>query len=273
MRNSILMATALALGAAACSSDPASSNTGPTSSTINLDVANVAADGVAQDVDLMAGANGEIGNVSFSSMAALLDPPHGPGNVNGCGFGGGRWTCPKNRANGLDVTRTVQFLDEFDAPMDQYDADLTASIIVDVSIQGDVSRGPWSASTLRERHLEFTGLLGANTERTVNGTGHEEISRARIGAGNSPDRGYDLTCDLTIEDVVVPVPGEDVDPWPLSGTATRVCDVTPLNGTTTTRTVIVTFDGTSTPPATVNGEPFTIDLANREAHEGHDEHD
>ncbi len=261
MRNSILLAGTLALGLAACSSDPTA--TTPTDNTaLNLDVANMAADGVAQDVDLMAGANGELGAVTFGG-AALLDPPHGPGNVGGCGFGGGRWTCPKNRANGLDVTRSVQFLDESDLPMDSYDADLTASIIVDVSIEGDVSRGPWSASTLRERHLEFTGLLGANTERTVNGTGHEEISRARIGAGRSPDRGYDLVCDLTIEDVVAPVPGDGVEPWPLSGTATRICTVTPLNGDPVMRTVIVTFNGTSTPDATVNGEPFTIDLANR----------
>jgi hypothetical protein len=262
MRTSLMIA-ALALGGAACSSNPTSTTPTGATAALNLDVANLAADGTAQDVDLMAGGNGELGSITFGTGAALLDPPHGPGNVGGCGFGGGRWTCPRNRANGLDVTRTVQFLDESDQPMDSYDADLTASMIVDVSIEGDVSRGPWSASTLRERHLEFTGLLGANTEKTVNGTGHEEIARARIGAGNSPNRGYDLVCDLTIEDVVVPVPGDGVDPWPLSGTATRVCDVTPLNGTTVTRTVVVTFNGTSTPDATVNGEPFTIDLANR----------
>ena len=34
---------------------------------------------------------------------------------------------------------------------------------------------------------------------------------------------------------------------------------------TVTRTVIITFNGTATPPATVNGEPFTINLAQRAA--------
>ncbi|MEK6597760.1 MAG: hypothetical protein AABY91_05460 [Gemmatimonadota bacterium] len=34
------------------------------------------------------------------------------------------------------------------------------------------------------------------------------------------------------------------------------------------RTVIITFNGTQFPTATVNGEPFTIDLANRMAHRG-----
>jgi hypothetical protein len=32
-----------------------------------------------------------------------------------------------------------------------------------------------------------------------------------------------------------------------------------------TRTVIIEFDGTATPPATVNGEPFEIDLNSRDA--------
>ncbi len=272
MRQQTALAAALLLGLAACSSDPTSPADTGGSTTLNLDVANVAADGFSQDVDLMAGANGELGTITFTG-AALLDPPHGPGHVNGCGFGGGRWTCPRNRANGLDVTRMVQFLDESDQPMAQYDADLTASILVDVTIDGDVSRGPWTATTHRERHLVFTGLLGTETERTVNGTGAEQITRARIGAGNSPDRGFDLACTFALEDVVMPVRAEGVDPWPLSGTATRDCVVTPLNGDPVQRTVIVTFNGTSTPDATVNGEPFTIDLAHREAHERHDEHD
>ncbi|HPF61061.1 MAG: hypothetical protein KC544_11660 [Gemmatimonadetes bacterium] len=263
MRRISLAATLLLVMTAACSDSPTTSGT-PLGTALNEDIAAVAADGVAQDVDLMAGANGELGTVSFAG-AALLDPPHGPGNVEGCGFGGGRWTCPRNRANGLDVTRSVEFLDGAGESMQAYDADLTATILVEVTIEGDVTRGPWSASTHRERDLVFTGLLGANTVRTVNGTGHEEISRARVGAGNSPERGYELTCDLTIVDVVVPVPGEGIDPWPLSGTITRTCTVTPRNGDPVVRTVLVTFDGTSTPDATVNGEPFEIDLAARQA--------
>lgn len=261
MRYALFLAGTLAL--AGCSGDP-SATTPINSAALDLDVANVAADGVAQDVDLMAGANGELGTVGFSS-AALLDPPQGPGNVEGCGFGGGRWTCPRNRANGLDVTRAIEFLDQAGESMQAYDADLTATILVEVTIEGDVTRGPWSASTLRERDLAFTGLLGANTQRIVNGTGHEDISRARVGAGNSPDRGYDLTCDLTIAEVVVPVPGDGIEPWPLAGTISRVCTVTPLNGEPVVRTVVVTFDGTSSPTATVNGEPFEIDLAARQA--------
>lgn len=261
MRTRTILAAAAVL-VAACSSDPTSPDLGG-SATVNLDVATAAADAVAEDVDVMAGMTGDVGYIGGG--AALFDgPPDGPGNVNGCGFGGGRWSCPPNPANGLTVTRTIAFFDGTGAPQDQYDPLTTATIDIEATIEGDVTRGPWSSSIFRTRHLVFTGLEGENDTRTVNGEGEEEISRSGQ-PGNSPPRSYLLEGEFTIVDVVIPVPGDGVDPWPLSGTITRTWTVTRNGEDPVTKVVIVIFNGTSTPDATVNGEPFELDLTERMA--------
>lgn len=264
MRHNILLAGVLALATAACGSD----TTGPSDAggdpALSLSVAAVAADGTAEDVDIMAGMSGIPGRIALG--AALLDPPDGPGNTNGCGFGGGRWNCPTNTANGLTITRSLAFFSGEDGltPEESYDPVTTTRIELEATLEADVTRGPWSASTFRHRELEFTGLGGTETERTVNGTAEADIERFR-DAGNSPARSYDMEADVTIEDVVIPVRAEGVDPWPTAGTMTRVYTVTRDGGDPVTRTVIVEFDGTATPPATVDGEPFEFDLHNRRA--------
>ncbi|MDX2206391.1 MAG: hypothetical protein SFU57_01995 [Gemmatimonadales bacterium] len=252
----------LIAAAAACSSDSTGSST--TTTTLNADVAAVAADAAAEDVDVMAGMNGLTGTIAFG--AAVLDPddlPPGPGNTAGCGFGGGRFTCPPNTANGLTITRTLTFFDELDATQTAYDADLTARVDLEATLAGDVTRGPWTATISRSRDFSFTGLLGAETTRTINGTAASENSRARF-TDRGPNRNYTMTSTATVEDVVVPV-AADTPPWPLSGTVTREFVVTIGDQSPVMRTVVITFDGTATPPATVNGEPFTINLAERRA--------
>jgi hypothetical protein len=255
-------ATAALLALAACSDSPTGTIT-PLAADISADVATVSADITAEDVDVMAGMNGLTGNFS----AALVDgmsPPMGPGNVGGCGFGGGRFTCPPNRANGLTITRTVAFFDAADAVQQAYDAELTARIEIDAALEGDVTRGPWTASIERTRDFTFTGLAGTETSRTLNGTSTSDASRSRI-AGESGTRSYEMSETAAFVNVVIPVRAEGVAPWPLSGTVTRVVTVIPNGGSPVTRTVIITFDGTSTPDATVNGEPFELDLAQRRA--------
>jgi len=260
----------LAVLAAACSSDPTGTDGTPTAQLqLSADVANVAADGTAQDVDMMAGMSGLLGTISFSgALAANIGDPGGPGNVNGCGFGGGRFNCPPNSANGLTITREVTFFDEVGATQDDYHPLTTAEMRIDATVEGDVTRGPWSASTFRHRLLEITGLLGTETTRTVNGTGEEEIARSRHSEAGGPTRQYDLEGTVTWDDVVIPVRGSGQAPWPLSGTTTRVFTITrstPDGPVSTTRTVIITFDGTATPGGTVNGEAFEFNLAQRRA--------
>jgi hypothetical protein len=262
MRNKIFLAGTLALATAACGSDGTGPNDTGADAALNLSVATVAADGTAGDVDIMAGLNGIPGNITVG--AALMDPPEGPGNTNGCGFGGGRWTCPSNSANGLTIIRSLAFYDGADVVQEEYDAETTARMEIEASLEGDVSRGPWTATTYRHRMFDITGLEGTETERTVNGTAEADIERFR-DAGNSPDRSYDMEADITVEDVVIPVRAEGVDPWPTSGTMTRVYTVVLDGGDPVVRTVIITFDGTATPPATVNGEAFELDLHNRRA--------
>lgn len=264
MRHLKLSTLALTALLAACSDDPAGPDDNGTG-TLNLDVATAAADATAEDVDAMATMSGELGTISFA--AALSDgPPQGPGNTSGCGFGGGRWSCPSNSANGITITRSIAFLDGDGVVQEDYDVLTTDMIDIEMTLDADVSRGPWTVETHRTRHLEITGLEGDEETRTVNGEGTEEISRTREGAGNSPDRSYEFEGTFTIEDVVMPVVEADEDHWPLSGTVTRVYTVTRTGEDPVTRTVIIEFDGTATPPATVNGEPFEIDLNDREAH-------
>lgn len=262
MRHTRLSALALVALLAACSDDP--TGPGDDTTTLNLDVASAAADATAEDVDAMATMSGELGTISFT--AALVAPPQGPGNMNGCGFGGARWTCPANSANGITITRSVAFFDGDGVVQEDYDGATTDMIDIEMTLEADVTRGPWTAETFRTRHLEITGLEGDEETRTVNGEGSEEISRTRQGAGNSPNRSYELEGTFTIEDVVMPVVEEGEDHWPLSGTVTRVYTVTRNDEAPVVRTVIITFDGTATPPATVNGEPFEIDLSDRDAH-------
>lgn len=255
------MAALVLAALAACSSD----STGPTglANALNADLATLVADGTAEQVDLMAGMNGSIG---FPGFALVMDdePPRGPGNVQGCGFGGGRFNCPPNRANGLTVEREVAFFDAGGAAQNAYDATTTAKIETDTHVFGEVARGPWSAEIDREHALVFTGLAGTETSRTVNGTGSETIARARV-TGDGAERSYELSCTGTLVDVVVPVRAQGVTPWPLSGTATRNCTISRGDQAPVTRTVVVTFNGTATPGATVNGEAFDLNLANRRA--------
>jgi hypothetical protein len=263
MRHSSFSALALVALLAACSDDP--TGPGDDTATLNLDVASAAADATAEDVDAMATMSGELGTITFA--ASLSDgPPQGPGNTNGCGFGGARWTCPSNSANGITITRSLAFFDGDGIVQEDYDVETTEMIDIEMTLEANVTRGPWTAETFRERHLEITGLEGDEETRMVNGEGSEEISRTRTGAGNSPNRSYELEGTFTIEDVVMPVVEGDEDHWPLSGTVTRIYTVTRTGEDPVTRTVIIEFDGTATPPATVNGEPFEIDLSDRDAH-------
>ena len=265
----------LAVLAAACSSDPTGTDGTPTAQLqLSADVADIAADGTAQDVDMMAGMSGLLGTVTFSgALAANMGDPGGPGNVAGCGFGGGRFNCPPNSANGLTITRVVTFFDALGGTQDGYDAATTAEMRIDATLEGDVSRGPWTATTFRHRLFEITGLLGTETQRTVNGTGEVELSRSRHSNSNGngtagPTRQYDIEGTIVWDDVVMPVRGPGVAPWPLSGTTTRNYTITRLvDGAevVTTRIVIINFDGTDSPDGTVNGEPFEFDLRDRKA--------
>jgi hypothetical protein len=164
----------------------------------------------------------------------------------------------------FDRARTITFFDAAGAEQDRYDALTTASIRFTFDLSVAAERGPWSAAIERHRELIVSGLAGAETTRTWNGSGTESITRSRMSDENGT-RTYDLEGEFTVANVVVPVPGSEAR-WPLSGTISHHWLVTRTSASgdvTRERTVVITFDGTQTATAVVDGETFEIDLSTR----------
>ena len=261
MKHSRILLAGLVLAAAACNGGDTTTTT-TDDATITADISSAAADGIAEDVDVMIGMDGTIGH-SGNTGADLRDPGSWRPGLTGCTFVGGSFTCPDTLRNGLDVTRTITFLDADGQTETAYDPLLTASIHVVADISGDRTHGPWTATVTRHRDFTITGLAGTETTRTVNGTGNGTVNNSR---DTRHPRAYNLVCSSTVTDVVLPVRSTDGgNGWPVSGTITRTCTVTvtegPNAGKTTTRTVTVTFNGTSMVTADINGTQFTIDLS------------
>jgi hypothetical protein len=156
--------------------------------------------------------------------------------------------------------------------MNGYDAAKTASANFKWTMDGTITKRRWGGSVSRSRDLTISGLLGANTTITINGTSATERQRTKFAkedadGANAVEREYQLDGKTEIKNVVtaaVRLP----DTWPQSGTITRSHTVTrtdAVNGTkTTTRTSVVTFNGTQFVPLVVNGTEFTLDLATGE---------
>lgn len=230
MKLSRVSALAFAVVLAACGSDPASP-VDPDAALLNLDVATAVADAVIDDVDAMAAI------ATTATSAASSDRPG-------------------------TVTRSKLFFDAEGGEQDHYDRLTTATIEVEATGEGSATRGPWKVEWNRSRHLVVTGLVGEEVTRTVNGDGDESISR-EYQADDARSRSCTLTGSFSIDNVVMPVRGDGVEPWPLSGTITRTLTVVRGDHEPVTRVVIVIFNGTSAPTATVNGEPFELDLQKR----------
>lgn len=277
---------ALTLAAAACSD-----STGPDPFTdtpqVNLDIAKVAADGVADDVELMRGLGIGLhfGMGLFPFMPAPGDRPHHecPYDANT-----GYHVCAEIvLPGGITINRSYGFFDASGAPMEMFDGIQTASINMLHSSEGDLERTAddgtrWSASIDRSRDMTVWGLQGDEQKRTWDGTGSSDVSRARFpGGATDPDRAYDLSETVLIDGVELPTFNNDqMDPWPLAGTITKQFSgsmTLTRDGETVTRTiqrtVVIEFDGTQYATATVTGpngtETFQIDLALRHARRMH----
>ncbi len=169
-----------------------------------------------------------------------------------------------------NFSRTVTFYDAGGLVMDAYNAETTASMNIVVEMSGDVERDGWTASVSRSRDLTVSGLLGAETSRTWNGTGSGEVSRSQHRDEHG-DRTYDMSSSVVIADVVRNFP-RDLNPWPVSGTITRTVTVTITTAegvVTRERTAVLTFNGTQFVILTVNGEEYEVDLAARETDRAH----
>lgn len=242
----------------ACSSDI----TGNDAATplLNADIAQVAADGTAEDVDVMREP------VFFPAMPGFA-PGQGDFRPANCPFdaGSGKLVCPTITHGDITITRSYQFWDAQNAVQQAFDALTTAKANVVSSIDGTRSLPNWEATIERDRDMTATGLAGTETQRTWNGTGSSHVTRSKH-TDSGPERSYELECSAVVTNVVVPVPNGG-DAWPLSGTITRTCTVTfvggPRDGQTITRTATVTFNGTQTVTMTVGDRTFDLDLKNR----------
>lgn len=218
--------------------------------TLVLDMALLAADATLEDVTMWGQPLGFgpllVGGVSGPHMAGR---PGGHGSLTG-EFSG---------------TRSVTFYDEAGVAQTGFDPLLTASIHFIRDIEGEITRDNFSASISRTRDMTASGLLGAETHRTWNGSGSEEMSRSGLMEGGSP-RSHESSGSFEFEDVVVPIPGS-TPRYPVSGTIRRSMTATRTTseGTVTRQVeIVITFDGTSIAQAVVNGESVEIDLSTRD---------
>jgi hypothetical protein len=204
--------------------------TGPAgaSDQINFDVAMVVADGTLDD------------------LAAIRD----------CGNG-------ELPLEGAERSCAVTYFDAAGNEQAAYDEVTTASMRLVTEINGEFERDGWLATVSRSREMTISGLEGAETSRTVNGSGSQAITRSKHSDENGT-RTYEMFGTSSIENVVHGVPIED-NPYPLSGSITR--DMTVLiiggknDGETHSRLAVITFNGTQFATVTVNGETYEIDLA------------
>lgn len=237
-------------------------------SAVTLDVATVAADAVVDDV---------LGMALGTTGAPLLGVTGGPAAVpggqgqgpGGQGQGGqGQGQGGKGGPGHQDMARshTVTFYDAAGNVMEAYDAELTASINIVTEMSGTRETPRWTREISRHSDRTVSGLEGDETQHTWNGTGSMENDRVRFDDVNG-NREYHMSSTSTTEDVVVALP-RDENPWPLSGTITRIVKVSIVNGPNgdveEERTVVVTFNGTQFVTMTVDGEAFEIDLADRQ---------
>ena len=242
-------ALGLAAALAACNGDGTSPST--SDPAMDRDIAMVAADASAQDVEMMGGPGGLLG-LGLAPAATADDRVP--------------FLCGTHQRDGLTVVRTCTFKDADGNTQAAYDPDLTASATIHATVTGTVTRLRWSADVDRTRDFTVSGLVGQETTRTWNGTGTGTTTRERH-ADNGTTRQYNVSSTLTVTDVVVPVP-RSPNGWPLSGTITRQVTVTvvggPHDGETRTRTVTITFDGTAQAHVSVGASAFTFDMNTRD---------
>ena len=244
MRFALFAGTALlALTVAGCGSDSAGPSGAPADpSALDADVATIAGDAAAQDIEVM---NGPGGN-RFALGLVHNDR---------------RFACDTLSRGPITVTRTCVFRDGAGNVQPSYDSLATASASFTATIDGSFDRQHLSGSVHRVSEVVVTGLEGTETSRTWNGSGHGSISRVHTRSDGTT-RSYEIAESFTVSNVVIPVP-RGPGSWPTAGTITRVLTITKNDGSTITRTVTVTFDGTQVAKVTLDGERYDFDLSAR----------
>jgi hypothetical protein len=286
MKRSLLVAAPmLAFALAACSSD----STSPfTITNTDIDQAAVisASDATAEDVNILSASDmtmsgGAVtdlfgGGAQMSRVALAPNVPSYSWTFSGsCTYSAstGRFTCPAITSGGLTLNRDYAFFDANNQPQAAYDSVTTDSANFHVTVTGVHTALAGQDTVNRNRSLTVSGLLGAETSRTWNGTGTRTDGGYRTGTDAT--RNYDINDQVTVANVVVKLPRSS-NPWPVSGTITRhitgTASVT-KNGVkksfSVDRTVTITFNGSQTATVTVTGgSTWTLDLSTGVATQG-----
>ena len=228
---------------AACSDSSTGPSTQVSSAQQSADLAVSAGAATTSDLTLMAGDMAQAGTGSGCTWNATA----------------GDWTCARATENGLTVERTITFYSG-GATQQNYSATTTDSIHVHAVASGTITRDNGTISLDHTRDVTIKGLAGAETQRTVAGSGTR--TESSTFTGDRGTRTYAGTVSNQIQDVVLPVGGG----YPLSGS--MVHDVTAtmtFSGSRTetrqvSRHIVVTFNGTATVPMTVGTASCTLHL-------------
>lgn len=265
----LVRATIVGLGlfTAACNNDSSTSPNQTLNPLFDRDAAIVAGDATAEDVAAASDPGNPAALTAFGSPTLAPASPPGGFHTDGCVYNATsqRVECAPIQRDGVSITRSFQFTAADGSIEQAFDRLLTAAANVEADVSGQVSRENWTATVDRHRNLTATGLTGAETQRTWNGTGNGTVTRSKHTDG-SETRTYNITYTTGVNAVVVPVP-HTADSWPTSGSITRQMSIKieggPRDGQTVERTVTVTFNGTQLVPITINGKTFTFDLKTR----------
>lgn len=228
---------------------------------LNFDAAVVAADGTLEDLQMMHGPG--------LGLPGIVFPPL-QGDRPNCPMSDGRFSCPPIERDGLTYTREITYYDAGGGEQDTYVEGETASIHYLITVEGELIRDRWTATILRERELEVTGLPVEGEEDdgfvTWNGMGSGSVERSRH-TDTGEVRTYNMESEFDIQQVVIPYPRTEHS-WPVSGTITRNMTITRTlrsgETETFTRTVTITFEGEQLATVSVGGEEFIIDLSERD---------
>lgn len=247
MRHLPLVAAVL-LSATACSDD----STGPSTSLTTQQRADVAAavgEATASDVDAMS-RSGTSGSVLFG-FGGDLD--------NGvCTTVLGNLVCTAT-AGTLSGEATLTFRDGGGQTQTAYDANTTASVLIDTEVSGDVTRSGFTLDLDHQGSFTVTGLAGTETTRTWNGTGSTTIASSTFGG----TRSYEFASNSNFQAIVVPASGNEPR-WPTSGRVSTTIQIEFTGGANDgerrSTTVQIDFNGTANVPMLVGGASFMLNL-------------
>lgn len=249
-----VLASALLLFSVACSDSGTGVPAPSAEDRLAADVAVVSGDATYEDVGVM--------HTQFGAFGVPTGDIARTGGWHGaCPYdaASGRFVCPVVSMHGRTMSRSYAFADAAGNAQSAYDATTTESANFRSTMSGAVARDDWSATVSHDRDMTVSGLSGAETSHTINGTGSSAQIRSRhTDAG---DRTYSMSSVATFTNVVVPFP-RTRGAWPVSGTITRTITATrDGDATAHTRTTTTTFNGTRFATLTVGERTFSLDLA------------